>query len=495
MKYSIKIKMTLLVGIIIVALIGALLAATFFLAEPFMIHRQKGELDTLYHLLETRYSDTPDVLEMLVSNYEEEKSVQVEIFDEKGALIYTTGRKMTEGFEGFQGPFHNRFEEDFKRQEAPDAESYSVDPSVLRTQRNGEELLMVRGILETDSGTRYISLESPVAAISATAAVLQQLILVIAVLIALAGCVAAYLYASRFSKPIVAISENAKQVAALDFSHRAEEKSSTAEIADLAVSINAMSGQLEVFIGELMEKNRQLAEDNKRLAKEEKMRRSFVANVSHDLKSPLAVLSGYAEMLKEHTEGIDPEVCYDVIIEETAVMNEMIHSMLDVSALENGIKELKKAPLNLSEWVEELMARERPLLEKRGFAATAVIAPALWVEADPEYLERAFMNILQNAQTHTAPAGRIAVALAKGADGIFLSVYNDGAPIPEEKLDRIWDSFYKADEARTRDEHNNVGLGLYIVKTIVTAHGGSCGAVNEQSGVRFWIRLPKVIEE
>ena len=84
--------------------------------------------------------------------------------------------------------------------------------------------------------------------------------------------------------------------------------------------------------------------------------------------------------------------------------------------------------------------------------------------------------------------------LARGEDGIFLSVYNDGAPIPESKIHKIWDSFYKADEARTRDERNNVGLGLYIVKTIVSAHGGSCGALNEQSGVRFWIRLPKVNE-
>lgn len=489
MKYSIKIKMTFLVAVIIIALIGALSAAIFFLAEPFMLRRQERAMETLYHSLAGTYSDDAEALEKLTADYEEERSVRVEIFREDGTLIYTSGRKMAEGFGGAQeniAPFEHP-EDGLKHQ----AGEYTADPAVERLGHRDEEILVMRGILETEKGTRYVSIQTPVAAISATVSVLQQLILIIAVLAALLGCVAAYFYAARFSRPIAAVSNTAKQVAALDFAYCAEENSTTAEIADLAVSINTMSGQLKSFIDELMAKNRQLAEDNERLAKEEEMRRSFVANVSHDLKSPLAVLGGYAEMLKEHTAGIDPETCYDVIIEETAVMSEMIRSMLDVSALENGIKELKKTPLNLSEWLAELMDRERPLLEKKGFQVKSVIAPSLWSEADPDYLERAVLNILQNAEGHTEQGGQIAVMLARGEDGVFLSVFNEGNPIPEEKLHKIWDSFYKADEARTRDEHHNVGLGLYIVKTIVTAHGGACGALNEQSGVRFWIRLPK----
>ncbi len=489
MKISIKVKTTLLVGVIILALIGALLAATFFLAEPFMIRRQKNAMETLYHTLEKGYSDDAAVLSGLIADYEEERSVRVEIFMEDGTLVYTSGRKMAEGFgNGFgEQPRPDRpFNEPGRQAD------YSADPKVERQGHRGEELLTLRGIVSTQSGARYISIESPVAAISAAVAVLQPLILVIAVLVALMGSLAAYFYAAGFARPIAAVSQTAKRVAALDFAHCAEENSSTAEIADLAVSINTMSGQLERFIEELMAKNRQLAEDNDRLAREEETRRSFIANVSHDLKSPLAVLGGYAEMLKEHTEGIDPESCYDVIIEETAVMSEMIRSMLEVSALENGIKELKKEPIPLSEWLKELMERERPLLEKKGFQVSSVIAPDLWAEADAELLERAVLNILQNAEDHTAKAGAIAVMLARGEDGLFLSVYNEGAPIPEEKLHKIWESFYKADEARTRDEKNNVGLGLYIVKTIVAAHGGSCGALNEQSGVRFWIRLPKM---
>lgn len=493
MKYSIKVKMTLLVALIIVAMMSSLLLASFFLAEPVMIWQQKAQIKTLYQSLGSSYSDDATQLAQMIRRYEDGNFMQVEIFDQSGCLVYTSGRRMDEGFGGFDG-FDTRLPA-----EIPDrfssrdfsVEEYSGNPQVLRSGTGEREILSLHGILTLeDDSVRYISIETPVEAISETVQVLNLLTLVISVLVAAAGGLVAWLYASKFSRPITDISRAAKRVAALDFTHRAQEQSSTAEIADLAVSINTMSGQLETFIHQLMEKNRQLAEDNLRLAREEEMRRSFVANVSHDLKSPLAVLGGYAEMLKEHTDGIDPEVCYDVIIEETAVMNEMIRSMLDVSALENGLRELKTVPLELGEWLTELIAREQPLLEKKGLAFSCSLAEGLNVQADPEYLNRAVLNIFQNAQAHTKPGGQVHVTLGKVGAEAVISVYNDGEPIPADKLDKIWESFYKTNEARTRDEHNNVGLGLYIVKTITAAHGGRCGAVNEQEGVRFWLALP-----
>lgn len=488
MKYSIKLKMTLLVAVIIVGMMALLLLASFFLAEPVMIHRQKGNIQTLYHSLQQNYTDDASALESLVQRYEEGNFLQVEIMDGEGTLIYTSGRKMNEGFEGFPGPFPQNFPN------PPDAQysfaDYESEPSVVRESRGEGEALSIRGVFCTAGGDRYVSIRTPVRAIYDTVSVMNQLTLIISVLVVLVGCLAAFLYAARFSRPIVGISDTAKKVAALDFSNRAEERSSTAEIADLAVSINAMSGQLEEFIRQLMEKNGQLAEDNERLAKSEEARRSFIANVSHDLKSPLAVLSGYAEMLKEHTDGLDPEVCCDVILQETETMDRMIRSMLEVSALEHGLTTLQKQPMNLSVLAEELCARERPLLEKKGLTFEVRLTPDLQIDGEEDTLARAVQNILQNAVSHTSAGGTITVRLARqGADAV-LSVHNEGASIPEEKLERIWDSFYRTDEARTRDGQSNLGLGLYIVKTVVSAHGGTCRAANEQGGVLFELRLP-----
>ena len=154
------------------------------------------------------------------------------------------------------------------------------------------------------------------------------------------------------------------------------------------------------------------------------------------------------------------------------------------------MQKLKTMPLLLDEWLEELVGRERPLLEKKGLRLESSLAPGLQTEADPEYLNRAVMNILENARAHTASGGRVVVSLHAEPGEAVISVYNDGQAIPTDKLDKIWESFYKTDGARTRNETNNVGLGLYIVRTIVAAHGGRCGAENEQAGVRFWIALP-----
>ena len=488
MKYSIKLKMTLLVAVIIIGMMALLLLASFFLAEPVMIYRQKGNIQTLYHSLQQNYTDDASALEALVQGYEEGNFLQVEIMDGEGALIYTSGRKMTEGFEGFPGHLPQNFPNRPEMQYS--FADFESEPSVVRESRGEGDILSIRGVFYTAVGNRYVSIQTPVKAIYDTVSVMNQLTLIISITVVLAGCLAAFLYASKFSRPIIDISNTAKKVAALDFSAPAEEQSSTAEIADLAVSINAMSGQLEEFIRQLMEKNGQLAEDNERLAKSEEARRSFIANVSHDLKSPLAVLSGYAEMLKEHTAGVEPEACYDVIIQETETMDRMIRSMLEVSALEHGLATLQKQPMSLSALVEELCARERPLLEKKGLTFGVKIAPDLQIDGEEDTLSRAVQNILQNAVSHTPAGGAITVGLKKEGEQAVLEVYNEGAPIPEEKLERIWDSFYRTDEARTRDEQSNLGLGLYIVKTVVSAHGGSCRAANGQGGVVFQLCLP-----
>lgn len=494
MKPSIQFKMTLLVAIILIAMMSLLLIGSFFLAEPVMIGQQKKNIQTLYYSLQQGYTDDAEALSSLVHSYEEGSFLRVEIFDAEGTLIYTSGRKMNEGFSGFQSPLPQqppqKPEGEGKHPTLSLQENYSAEPEVLREIRGDADVLIIRGVFYTADGNRYVSIETPVEAISGTVRVLNRLTLIISIGVLVAGCLAAFLYASRFSRPIKAVSNTAKRVAALDFSHRAEENNSTAEIADLAISINSMSDHLEGFISQLMEKNRQLAEDNERLAKSEEMRRSFVANVSHDLKSPLAVLGGYAEMLKEHTAGIDPEACYDVIIQETATMDRMIRSMLEVSALENGLSKLQPRPMNFSEFLQELCSREQPLFEKKGISLLRSISPQLMISGDEELLARAVQNVLQNAMAHTAEGGVVELSLQQSGGAVILSVYNEGAPIPEDKLEKIWESFYKTDEARTRDAQNNVGLGLYIVHTIITAHGGACAAANERNGVAFRLQLP-----
>jgi len=492
MKLSIKLKTTILVAISIIATTMLLWISCLFLAEPVMLNNQKRAIWNLYESISMQYTDDADQLSRLISDYEVSNHIRVEIYNENGELIYTSGRKMSEGF-GAKPSFDqgDKGTHGFAPHQGFQVDGYRKEPSVERIKVAENEVLEIRGFIETAEGAkRYISIETPVAAMSGVVSAMIQLILGIAVGVVILGCVAAYIYAKRFSRPIIAVSKTAKRVAAMDFSDRADEQNSTAELADLAVSINTMSGQLDAFIGELIEKNRVLAEDNERLAREEAMRRSFVANVSHDLKSPLAVLGGYAEMMKEQTAGLDHTACCDVIIEETARMNEMIASMLEVSALENGLKKLKTEPIDLGETIQGLLSVEQPLFDKKEHRLLTFIDLDLYVSADEETLLRAVRNVLENARMHTPENGVIAVTVTREGENAVVSVYNDGEQIPPEKLDRIWESFYRTDEARTRDSTPNVGLGLYIVQTVVQAHGGTCCAVNEPQGVRFNLKIP-----
>ena len=494
MKPSIKVKTTVLVALSIILTMAMLWVGFLFLAEPVMLGIQKRAICTLYESISSQYSDDSEHLSRLVGDYEDGNYLRVEIFDEAGELIYTSGRKMTEGFGG-NLPFEElpflESERPFEQPPQPmQPEGYQRDPEVQRIHRVDKEVLVINGIIKSGDAVRYVSIETPVAAISGMVSVMNELILLIAAIVVILGCIAAYVYAKRFSRPIISVSQTAKQVAAMDFSARADEQNSTAELADLAVSINTMSGRLEVFINELMEKNRRLAEDNERLEREEAMRRSFVANISHDLKSPLAVLGGYAEMMKEQTAGLDHAACCDIIIEETARMNEMIGSMLEVSALENGLKMLKIEPIDLGETVRELMSVEQPLFDKKEQRLLTFIDADVQVMADEEALLRAIRNVLVNARAHTAAKGVVAVTVTREGKDAVISVYNDGAPIPSDQLEQIWESFYRTDEARTRDGELNVGLGLYIVRAVIRAHGGSCYATNEPQGVRFNLKVP-----
>lgn len=484
--YSIKTKLTLFAAAIVLSMAALLLLSSLFLAEPVMIRGQKRELMELYHSLGADFSSAE--LSDFFAGYERKHNFQVELFDEQGRLLYTSGRKMEEGFEGFPGGRQPQFQQPEQRLFAED---YSDSPSVERRTLGDLELLSLKGVLRgSDGSLRYLSIETPVEAISQTAKIFRSMILAICLIAALLGCLAAISFGRRFSQPMVRLADTARRVAALDFSCPAEEQSSTAEIGALAKSINIMRDRLADFIRQLMEKNRRLEEDNKRLQQEEEMRRSFIANVSHDLKSPLAVLSGYAEMLKEHTEGVEPEECYDVILEETATMNEMIRSMLEVSAIENGLKDLKVMEVEGAILLRELLGRVQPLMEKKGFRLSASFSEGVRLMADPELLSRALMNILQNALSHTKEAGEIRVSLIREGSQAVFSVYNDGEPIPPEKQDKIWQSFYRTDEARTRGDTANVGLGLYIVRSVAVAHGGSCSVHNEEQGVIFRIFLP-----
>ena len=211
------------------------------------------------------------------------------------------------------------------------------------------------------------------------------------------------------------------------------------------------------------------------------MRQEFVANVSHELKTPIALIQGYTEGLE--TEGIADskekrEYYLSVIKDETEKMNIMVHQLLDLSALERGLSELDITRINLSEIVEGVSQSFSIKIEEQKIKLEVEIPRDIYVWADGYKMEEVIKNYLSNAINHISNEKYIKIYSSKIDDmTIRLNVFNTGIQLPKDEMNKIWEKFYKVDKAHTRS-YGGTGLGLSIVKAVAEQHNTKCGCEN-----------------
>lgn len=213
-----------------------------------------------------------------------------------------------------------------------------------------------------------------------------------------------------------------------------------------------------------------------------KREQSLTRAVAHELKTPLAILRSHAEALSEDIAPTKREQYLGIIMDESDRMAALVGELLDLSRMEAGAEVLNREEVDLKTLTERVFA---PL---QNLTRVSLILESLTLSGDPKLLERAISNYASNALRHCAEGGEIRVSLRAEGGSAVLTVENDGEPIPTEALPRLWDTFYKADTARTRT--GGTGLGLAIVRSIATLHGGSCGAENRKEGPVFRLSLP-----
>ena len=231
--------------------------------------------------------------------------------------------------------------------------------------------------------------------------------------------------------------------------------------------------------------------DIKRL---ENMRSEFVANVSHELKTPLAVVSSQVEMLEYMGDKIDRDYYFSSIHEELDKMSTMVGELLDFSMLDNQLDKMQTGIVNLSEMMEYLLMKYDAVFQKNSIKLEKKIEPDCLTLGNQMYLERAVNNYLMNAFQHTTQGQKIRVCVMKEKKKVRIEVYNDGNLIETDQLDLIWNSFYtfsrKKQDKNSDSELRNIGIGLFVVKKIIEKHKGSCGVNNLSEGVLFWMELP-----
>lgn len=356
----------------------------------------------------------------------------------------------------------------------------SVDP-----QNNTEYLTMWGNF---DNGDIFI-MRSPLESIRSAVMIFNRFIGVVGGCVILVSVLLAWYFSKRITEPIMELATLSQKMADLDFDAKYTSGGSN-EIGVLGENFNRMSERLEQTISNLKEANYKLQKDIEQKEKRENMRSEFLGNVSHELKTPIALIQGYAEGLKEGVND-DPEsrefYC-EVIMDEAGKMNRMVKNLLALNQLEFGEDDVQFERFDITSLISGVLQSLDILIEQKEAQVIFRHKNPVYVWADEFKVEQVVRNYVNNALNHVDGEKVIEIKITQENDMAKITVFNTGTPIPEEDLPHIWEKFYKVDKARTREYGGN-GIGLSIVKAIMDSFGKGYGAINHTNGVEFWFEL------
>ena len=348
------------------------------------------------------------------------------------------------------------------------------------------EFLEIWGTL--DDGVNFI-VRSPIESIQKSIALSNRFYLMVALGVCVIGAAFIAFLAKRLTKPLTELTEISRRMANLDFDVKYTSGGED-EIGVLGHNFNQMSETLEQTISELKTANNELQRDVEKKEAVDEMRKEFLANVSHELKTPIALIQGYAEGLQEGVND-DPEsrqfYC-DVIVDEAAKMNNMVKKLLTLNQLEFGNDVVTMERFEITALVKNYIQSAAILTKQNDITVRMEEYPPIYAWADEFKIEEVFMNFFSNAVNHCEGEKIIDVKMEQKDGRVRVSVFNTGKPIPEDSIGHIWEKFYKVDKARTR-EYGGSGVGLSIVKAIMDSMNQPYGVINYTNGVEFWFEL------
>ena len=348
------------------------------------------------------------------------------------------------------------------------------------------QYLEMWGVL--DSGNYFI-IRTPLESIEESAGLTNAFLVVVGIFVMIIAAVFAFVFARKITKPITELTEISKRMADLDFDAEYTGQSAD-EIGVLGENFNRMSQELENTISELKTANNELKKDIEKKTQIDEMRKDFLNNVSHELKTPIALIQGYAEGLKDNiNEDEESRDFYcEVIIDEAGKMNRMVKKLLTLNQLEFGNDQVMMERFELTSLIRGILQSSDILIQQKKAKVFFDSRVPVYVWGDEFKIEEVITNYLTNALNHLDYEKKIEICIQEENGIVFTTVFNTGDPIPEEDIDNIWIKFYKVDKARTR-VYGGSGIGLSIVKAIMDSMNQRCGVRNYENGVAFWFSL------
>lgn len=363
-----------------------------------------------------------------------------------------------------------------------------ADYVIQRVSAGEDEYLEMYGRL--NSGISFI-MRTPIESIRESAKIANRFFAYVGIVGVFAGGIIVWFVSRKITQPILELNSISEQMVHLDFEAKYRGHAHN-EIGLLGENINKLSASLEQSISELKTANNELQKDIEKKERIDEMRKEFLANVSHELKTPIALIQGYAEGLSEGVNDDSESRAFycEVIMDEASKMNNMVKKLLTLNQLEFGNDLVSMERFDITSLVKNYIQSAAILTKQSGVTVEMEDYPAIYVWADEYKTEEVFMNYFSNALNHCGGEKKIVVSLRETDNLVRVSVFNTGERIPEEAIPHLWEKFYKVDKARTR-EYGGSGVGLSIVKAIMESMNREFGVENCGNGVLFWFELER----
>ena len=330
-----------------------------------------------------------------------------------------------------------------------------------------------------------ILIQSPLQSLENTVAVTKQFFIYLFFAALLMGMLLATIFSNTITKPLVKLNKTAKEMMSLNFDLKWDDNRSD-EIGELGRTLNFLTDKLKKTFDELqleLQKEKNL----------EKMRKQFVARVSHELQTPISLVRGYVEAIQDGMAASEEEEkeYFLTIEEEIDKISTMVKDLLDLSQLESGNFKVRVESFDIIALVLRTVERFKRIANKNNQVEFIIVGSEaeLRVLADEYRIQQVLVNLLQNAVKNTKKQGKIEITIEDVKDKVWIGIYNEGDAINEEELKYIWESFYKG-----KEDKGGVGLGLAIVKNVLELHKSSFGVNNKREGVLFFFELSKYLD-
>lgn len=471
---SIKYKLCMLIAIIVLINIALNIFFINIFMDKYYISLKKDSMEKIYDNIEREYNNVDRLAEEIYKS--EQAGIGVRILDKNLNYIYKTS---------MFGKDMDVMKENIDRDLIGSLGRSKTNIQILKEQNGDNYIINFAGKI----GNNTAILSSSVRVLEENSKIAETFVIISSVATFGIVLIIVYFFSRKITKKINEVRGITEEISNLNFENRLDINSND-EVSQLLENINNMSEKLENSIKQLEKTNQDLKQENIELEKVEKMRKQLIANISHEFKTPLTLISGYNQLLKNKLPSKEDQKYSQVIINETERLNQLVIDFLELSKIESSNDYLVKKDINITELTNDILNNMQLKIKEQDIKIKKDIKYKGNIYSDDKSVRMILSNYITNALKFVQNENIIKIGIYEEKNKVVFSIYNTCDKLEEDTINNIWNSLYKTTNERNK---SGTGLGLTIVKTIAENIKSECSVQNVDNGVEFKVEFPKKI--